>query len=415
MQKVKKILLIIILLSFSSIAHAEWEAIGPFGGYLRALAIDPSNENILYCASYSSDSRIFKSTNNGTTWDFCGQVPNSIYCLNIDRNNSNIIYAGSIGAIYKSTDAGNTWEEYSIQGLDICGIKVHPDSSSTIYAAGGAFTGSLYVMTFFKSTNGGIDWTSYYLNNNSGFSYCLEVDPLNPAIVYIGGYYYDTITVPCVYKSTDGGLSFYETSAGLPTVSQRVYSLGIHPTNPDILYAGTYYDGIYRSSDAGTTWSHASGGGWFFSSIATTPANPDLAYAGSDTVIYKTTDAGISWFSTGSGHGGGRKLFRNIVAHPSNESMAYTTDYSGFFKSSDGGSSWSISNYCINIAAISCFAIAPSTPSTIYIYVEGYGVYKTTNSGITWQRKPSPFACRLGALGVHIINPDIVYALEGDG
>ncbi len=411
----KKVLFIIISLSFFSTAHAEWEAIGPFGGFLRALAIDPSNENILYCASSSSNSRIFKSVNNGTTWNYCGQVKNYIYCLNVDLNNPNIIYAGSYGAIFRSSDAGYTWEEYSIQGLDICDIQVHPDSSSTIFAAGGEFTGSLYVMTFFKSTNSGIDWTSYYLNNYSGFSYCLELNPLNPSTIYIGGYYYDTTTVPCVFKSTDGGLSFFETSAGLTTGSQRVYSLGIHPTNPDILYAGTYYDGIYRSTDAGATWLHASGGGWFFSSMATTPANPDLAYAGSDTVIYKTTDAGISWYSTGSGYGGGRKLFRCIVAHPSNDSIAYTTDYSGFSKTSDGATSWVKSNDRINIASITCFAIAPSSPSTIYIYVEGYGVHKTTNSGFTWVRKPSPFACRLGALGVHIINPNIIYALEGDG
>ena len=411
----KKVLLIIISLSFFSTAHAEWEAIGPFGGYLRTIVIDPSNENILYCTSSSSNSRIFKSMNNGATWDYCGQVPNYIYCLNVDRNNPNIIYAGSHGTSFRSSDAGYTWEEHSIQGREICGIQVHPDSSSTVYAAGGEFTDSLYVMTFFRSTNSGNDWTSYYLNNYTGFSYCLALDPLNPSTIYIGGYYYDTTTVPCVFKSTDGGLSFFETSAGLTTVSQRVYSLGIHPTNPDILYAGTYHDGIYRSSDAGATWLHALGDGQYFSSMATTPANPDLAYAGSDTLIYKTTDAGISWYSTGSEHGGGRKLFRCIVAHPSNDSIAYTTDYSGFFKTSDGATSWAGSNYCINIASITCFAIAPSSPSTIYIYVEGYGVYRTTNSGFTWVRKPSPFACRLGALGVDIINPNIVYALEGDG
>ncbi|MGB3341714.1 MAG: hypothetical protein WBB37_09570 [bacterium] len=411
----KKVLFIIISLSFFSTVNAEWEAIGPFGGYLRALALDPSNVNTLYCASYSSSARIFKSTDSGTIWDYCSKVPNYIYCLDVDPNNSNVLYAGSFGAIYKSVDAGFTWLECNISGLDICGIQVHPDSSSIVYAAGGEFIGGLYVMTFFKSINSGVDWTSLPLNTYSGFSYCLALDPLDPMKIYIGGYYYDTTTVPCVFKSTDGGNSFFETSAGLTTVSQRVYSLGINPTNSDILYAGTYYDGIYRSTDAGVTWSHVFGGAWFFSSIATTPANPDLAYAGADTVIYKTTDAGISWYSTGSGHGGGRRLFRSIVAHPSNDSIAYTTDYSGFFMTSDGAASWSASNYCINIASITCFAISPSVPSTIYIYVEGYGVYKTINSGITWTRIPSPFACRLGALGVHIINPDIVYALEGDG
>jgi len=233
--------------------------------------------------------------------------------------------------------------------------------------------------------------------------------------IYLGGYYYDTMTVPCVFKSTDGGDSFFESSTGLPTVAQRVYSLGIHPSNTDILYAGTYYDGIYRSTDGGASWSHVSGGAWFFSSIATTPANPDIAYAGADTVIYKTTDAGNSWYTTGSGYGGGRRLFRTILAHPLNDSIVYTTDYSGFFISDNGASTWSASNYCINIASVTCFAISPSIPSIIYIYVEGYGLYRTTDSGISWTRLSSPFACRLGAVGVHLIDPNFIYALEGDG
>lgn len=411
----KNLLFIIISLGIYSTAHAEWEAIGPFGGYLRALALDPSNNNTLYCASSSSNARIFKSTDSGTTWDYCSRIPNYIYCLDVDPSNPAALYAGSFGAIYRSTDAGSTWLECNISGLDICGIRVHPDSSSTIYAAGGEFISGLYVMTFFKSTNSGVDWTSLPLNSYSGFSYSLALDPLDPLTIYVGGYYYDTTTVPCVFKSTDGGNSFFESSTGLPTVSQRVYSLGIHPTNPDILYAGTYYDGIYRSTDAGATWSQASGSAWFFSTIATTTANPDFAYAGADTVIYKTTDAGNSWYSIGSGYGGGRRLFRSIIAHPLNDSIVYTTDYSGFFKSCNGGATWISSNYCINIASITCFAVAPSMSSIIYIYVEGYGVYKTVNSGLSWTKMPSPFACRLGALGVHILNPDIVYALEGDG
>ena len=253
------------------------------------------------------------------------------------------------------------------------------------------------------------------LNEYSGFSYCLAIDPLDPRTIYIGGYYYDTTTVPCVYKSTDGGNSFFESSAGLPTVSQRVYSMGIHPTNPDILYAGTYYDGIYRSIDGGAMWSQVSVATWFLSSITTTPANPDIAYAGADTAIYKSTDAGHSWVQVGTGYNGARKNIRNIIAHPLNDSTVYTTDYFGFYRSYDGAASWDASNYSINITAISCFAISQSVPSVIYIYAEGYGVFKTTNSGVTWTRISSPFACRLGALGVHIVNPNIVYALEGDG
>lgn len=183
-RKMKKIFSLILLIILWSPARADWETIGPFGGYLKALALDPSDMNTLYCASYSSNARIFKSTDAGDSWNYRSKLPNYVYCLDIDPNNSNIIYAGSFGVIYKSVDSGLTWQEHDISGLDICGIKVHPDISSIVYAAAGEFVESLYVMTFFKSTNSGVNWTSLPLNTYSGFSYCLTLDPLDPMNIY---------------------------------------------------------------------------------------------------------------------------------------------------------------------------------------------------------------------------------------
>ena len=106
----KKAFSLIALLIIWSFVYADWEAIGPFGGYLKALALNPSDMNTLYCASYSSNARIFRSTDAGDSWNYCSKLANYVYCLDIDPNNSNIIYAGSFGAIYKSVDNGLTWQ-----------------------------------------------------------------------------------------------------------------------------------------------------------------------------------------------------------------------------------------------------------------------------------------------------------------
>ena len=175
-----------------------------------------------------------------------------------------------------------------------------------------------------------------------------------------------------------------------------------------------YFGGIYRSTDAGASWHQACPDGRFFSSLSTTPADPNLVYAGTDTVIFKSTDSGTSWFRTGTGYGGGRKVFRCIEASPSSPSTVYTTDYLGFFKTTNSGTSWYESNYCITLAPIKCLAVAPSSPSTIYMHVKGYGVFKSTSSGSNWSRLSLPIGCGISSLTTHNTNPDIAFALEAD-
>lgn len=412
----KHILLFIIALHSLSIqAHAEWEAIGPFGGYLRALAIDPVNPNILYTASYNAPSKIFRSNDYGELWNHISTVPNYVYCIAIDPSQPNVLYAGSYADVYKSTDNGENWTTFNTPAFEINAIAVRPDIPSIIYAIGMTFTGGQYVLNSMKSIDAGSTWTHTPLVEYGGYAYCLVCDPLDPNTLYIGGYYYDITNRPCVFKSTDGGTTFFETSFGLTETCQRVQSLGIHPIDPNILYAGTYYDGIFRSTNAGLSWIRMSGGGWFFSSIATSAAGPDIAYAAADTVIYMTTNSGQTWFRTGNGYGGARRIHRCVAMSPADTSTVYTTDYLGFYKATNSGTSWYASNYCINIAKVNCMTVFQPNPSIMYAACEGYSIYRTTNSGSDWTPMTSPFACRLGDIVMHNNDPNILFVIEGDG
>jgi len=397
-----------------SLARGAWEPLGPFGGNLRALVVDPSNESNLFTASISLPCKIFKSTDYGDSWHYISSIPNLVYCLAVDPNNPLVLYAGSYACVYRSNDGGASWICHSLTGQQVYGIVVHPQLSTTVFATGISMSGGHFVETFFKSTDGGVNWTNIFLNTNTGYSYCLTLDPTNPNIIYVGGYYYDTTNCPSVYKSSDCGSSFIELSSGLPSSSQCVYSLAVHPTHPDYLYAGTYFGGIYRSTDAGLSWLQVCADGRYFSSLTTTPADPNLVYAGSDTVIFKSTDSGASWFRTGIGYGGSRKVFRCIEASPSSASLVYTTDNFGFFKTTNSGVNWRESNYCITLASIRCLTVAPSSPSTIYIYIKDYGAFKSVNSGLNWAILSLPIGCGISSITTHNTNPDIALALEAD-
>jgi hypothetical protein len=412
----KTMFIIIFILVFCSLGIAEWESIGPYGGYLGAIAKAPSDDAIIYVASYANKAKIFRSTNAGVTWTKMGSVDTFyVYSMAVDPIDPDIIYAGSNMCVYKSTNGGATWTGYSVSDYYIFGLAVHPTSRSTVFAVGRVYTGSVYVMGFFKSTNGGMSWTNTELSSFNGISYCIALDHSDPSTIYVGGYYYDSLFHPSVCKSTDGGTNFIEVSSGISSSGMYVKSLAVHPGNPNIIYAGTYYEGIYRSVNAGTSWSLASSG-VFIASLATTQADPTIAYAGSDTIIYKSTDSGASWFVTGTGFGGMYKISRGIVTSQSQASIVYTIDNRGVFKTTNSGSDWFETNIGINMASIADFGIAPSLPSTIYTEFEALGVFKSMNNGSDWTSLPTPLDCGfICEFAIDYSNPDRIFGLEGLG
>lgn len=412
----KKTIFIVLLLGFWFFTHADWETLGPFGSQLRTMAIAPSNENIIYVATNTGPSIIFKSLDNGASWSEVSSIPFYVYSMTVDPVDPDIIYAGTYLSVYKSINGGQNWTSYSVSDAYVVGLAIHPSSPSTIFAAGNVSYGGTTTMGFFKSTNGGVSWSSDTLDTVKGTSNCLKLDPSNPSTIYVCGSVIDSNqTTPRIYRSTNGGTSFSNISSNIPT-GNNINAADVHPTSSNIIYVGSFYgDGIYRTTNTGGSWSLVwSGTG--ISTIACAPTTSNIVYAGQDTVIYKSTNSGVTWFQTGSGYGGSYKLLRKIITSPTSDSVVYTTDALGFFKTTNAGTSWFESNYGINTASITTFALAPSLNSTIYAEYDGVGVYKTTDSGTTWTLLPSFLSCGdICAFAIHNSNPDIVLALEGTG
>jgi len=407
---------IIVTVLFCCLGFATWEPIGPYGGYIRSVVVSHSNDNIVYISSYSSPTSIAKTTNGGGSWTTVGAIPSQAYCMAIDPANDNNLYTGCGHAIYRSTNGGVDWTNVPMSNKYIYGITVHPTTASTVYASGMSWDGSQWVIAFFKSTNSGASWNTTTLSVNRSCGYSIAVDRTNPNTVYVGGYYYhpvDSANYPIICKSTNGGTSFSEVTNNIPTSAYYVYSLAVHPANSNIVYAGTYLGGIFRSPDNGSTWTQASTH-YYNYAMTTSPAAPDVAYSGGYNDIYKTTDAGATWFASSSGLSG--YYIYGLAMSPLTGSNVYAGDNVGFFKTTDGGSSWVNSTNNLNIGAILNFAVAPSSGSTIYTSFEEIGVYKTTNCGTNWTLLPTPVGCGdICEFAVDYINPDIVYALEGSG
>ena len=198
--------------SFAKSASAlNWTPVGPdnIGGRIRAIAVHPTNPDIVYLGSVSGG--VWKSTNGGGSWAVLkDNMENLAVCaLAIDPNNPNTIYAGTgegfynIDAlrgegIFKSTDAGANWTRLaSTNNSNFYFVnKLVYDASTNILWA--ATRNGLY-----RSNDGGDTFTGA-LTNNSNYVHCtdIEIAATSPTTIYASfGLFNDA----SIYRSTDGG------------------------------------------------------------------------------------------------------------------------------------------------------------------------------------------------------------------
>jgi Beta-propeller repeat/FIMAH domain len=227
------------------------------------------------------------------------------------------------------------------------------------------------------------------------------VNPLQPAL---GG--------AVVFKSTDGGRTWATAQSGLSATGVIVFA--VDPMNPAIVYAGTYGDGVFKSINAGQTWSQCFDVPIPVRAFAIHPTATSILYIGTDNLLIRTTDGCATWEPVG--------LFglnvTSLLVDPVTPATIYagaigSGNFSHLFKTTNGGNTWTdvpLGTFSLTLA------ISRSTPSTLYAGTER-GVFKSTGGGLDrWEPASSGLPQGLVfALSVDPTNASIVYAATESG
>jgi photosystem II stability/assembly factor-like uncharacterized protein len=312
-------------------------------------------------------------------------LPVALNALAVDPNNPNVIFAGTYGAgIYISRDGGQTWEP-SNEGLGkgtVGSIVVDPTDSNIVYAAlfdqGGVY----------KSADGGRTWAAANrgidLDQAWNWTGLIYLDPSNPGQLYF------TDTTSGLYRSKDAGASWSRQSRECPPVTGLV----IDPANSDHLYAASYEHpnstcraGVYESIDGGRTWKRLTtdemvapankwGGDWWH--LAVDLRNFKVIYAGGQAGTYKSSDGGQTW-TTIRGNG-----CQWLAVHP-DDGAVYCGLGGQVEISYGGGESWILSGFGSGWGGGERFPFA-FVPGTQIVYTGGNEVVKSTDGGANWSR-----------------------------
>ncbi len=251
-----------------------------------------------------------------------GYTHADIHALEINPLN-NHLYCGSDGGIFKTTDFGLNWTDLT------AGI-----SNTQFYRIAG-YEPTLNLIIGGTQDNGTNKWTgSSYMTHVLGADGmdCM-IDYTNPNIMYFcaqnGG----------LHKSINGGVSSTGIKPNDDAIGSWVTPIIMNPSNPNIIYAG--YNDVYKSTNGGSSWSNMGIDGRGAMDIAA--SNTNRVYASVGSVIYRTDDAGISWSNISGGLPGIGISF--IAVNPNNSLDVFVT-LVGFnsgekvYRSTNAGLSW---------------------------------------------------------------------------
>lgn len=419
-------------------AGVDWVLVKP--GSFKDIEFMPANPSILYAASDGGSPKIFKSLDNGFTFNplslgLPGSGVNRIE-LAVTPADPQVIYAlmskssnSGMQGVYKSSNAGDNWVKVTSsstinllgwepdgsdqggQGWYDLSLAVSPTNAEMVFVGG---------VNIWRTSNSGTNWTLVgHWTGAGGADYVhadihmLKYSPWNKLFGCTDGGIYNTTNNGEEWSDLSDGLKIlqsYRMSSSatdediimvgnqdngsyMRVNNEWVSVLGgdgmeclVDHTNPKIVYGEFYFGNIFKSTNGGYNFSYVSpadNGAWVTPYVMH-PTDHNTLYAGYS-VLYKTTDGGNTWNTISESFGGNLNA---IAIAPSNDNYIYAATYSLIRCTKDGGTTWQDVSTGLPSQAITYVTVSNTDPSKVWITLSGYSagekVYYSSDAGDTW-------------------------------
>jgi photosystem II stability/assembly factor-like uncharacterized protein len=338
-------------------------------------------------------------------WTNRGPYGGAVYNVAADPQNPAAAYAGTAHGLYRSTDSGAHWAKMP---LEFEKAFVVPDlsNSSVLFVETAVYQYTLNrdILFLLRSTDSGQTWTTV-LSSLNGLS--LAFDPVHPGTIYAAGAFNQLDLL----KSTDNGTTWSALPLSTGDLIGVVESVAVDPSTPTTLFVAAllFADNsfaLFKSTDAGASW--ASTGFRTPTPLALTvdAFRPATVYA-ETTRLYRSDDGGISWRD------------RTPVAPP-DQAVAFTVDpvvpgriylataTHAVFSSYDRGTTW------MKIGQLPGFvsSLSASTSREVYAATNDRGIFVLSAGGDGWvSRNDGILAASVSAVAIAPSDPQTAYAL----
>lgn len=351
----------------TALTALRWREIGPYRGG-RSVAVAGSATRPYEYYFGTTGGGVFKTTDGGITWNpitdryFGG----TIGAIGVSESNPDIVYVGtgeypirgnvSQGdGVFRSSDAGKTWRFVGLgDSRQISRVRVDPRNPDVVYVGvQGHVWGPNAERGVYKTTDGGKSWKRILYRNDSTGVTDLVLQPGNPNVLYAA--FWQAGRTPWklvsggagsgIFRSTDAGATWTEITRnkGLPAGVIGNIGLAVSPSNPNRVWAIIEADsgGVFRSDDAGATWTRTNDDrklrqrAWYYSRIFADLKDENSIYV-LNTGMYRSTDGGRTFKSIAVPHGDNHDMW---IAPNDPQRMIEAND-GGANVSFNGGKSW---------------------------------------------------------------------------
>ncbi|MHC4428127.1 MAG: WD40/YVTN/BNR-like repeat-containing protein, partial [Planctomycetota bacterium] len=396
---------------------ATWTQRGPtnIGGRITDIAVHPLDGDIVYAGA--AEGGVLRSTDGGQSWTplFDDQPSISIGAVAIDPSNPDVIYAGTGevnpgggsvayggAGLFRSEDQGETWEFVGLEDSGAIGrIRIDPTDPDRIFVA---VMGFLWETNpergVYRTTNGGTTWERvHYVADDTG---CVDLimRPDDPDVLYAAMWqrlrqpeFYDYGGPNCaVYRTLDGGDNWTLVGGGLPAPNANDGRIGLSlcASQPEVMHAvyadrTGFFDGLYRSTDGGFTWSQTNDGslssafasyGWWFGNVRTHPVDPDTIFV-LGLNFYRSTNGGGSYSNTS---GGMHVDHHGLDFGPGASPVIYNGNDGGVYRSTNGGTVWT-KLFDLPVTQAYRIALDAGNPNARYLGAQDNGTNRTLTGG----------------------------------
>jgi photosystem II stability/assembly factor-like uncharacterized protein len=444
---------------FSNDAGDSWKPLNDDLNFtnVQALAVVPHRPGVAYAGLWGGGT--WRTEDGGLNWHrLSGDPAMSAVAIAVDPSNHNVVYIadGTTPHLYRSTDDGNTWELLFDAGADydrIAALALAPSDPSILYVSVARATHHPANGAVFRvDTSAPIGENASDITGDlPGIASSLAVHRRDPRRAFA------TVADHGVWKTSDDGTSWQQVKSGLPDVDFS--GIVADPVHAETLFVTGGYDlfntlsqhtshdadqkhGIWKSTDDGNTWVRL-GGSTFgqasgpINAIAFHPKDDQVMYAAGETGIFLSPDQGETWTnisgrlpavpmsavatdgealyagSVGAGVFPGiiyplintadwssESLLSAPVAHiqitlhPDDSQTLYASAYpGGVFKTTDGGTTWSAHNRDLPSFSAAdasrqghyALAVSPSAPDVLYLGLYAQGIFRSDDGAETWR------------------------------
>ncbi|MBI4470516.1 MAG: hypothetical protein HY650_14470 [Acidobacteria bacterium] len=335
-----------------------WKAVGPYGGDLRQVVVDPLDADTLFVST--GDGKVYRSQDGGKNWVLphggLRQSRFTVDALLADASPQRLVFAGTWstgldhrGGVFRSSDRGETWTE-------LPGMSGHAIRALAQCAA-------------------------------------------EPSVLVAGA-------LDGVFLSQDFGESWSRISpVGHPEI-RNVESVAVHPRNPKVIFVGTWHL-PWRTADGGANWERAGSretgmvDDSDIFSIMIDHHEPQRMFMSACTGLYESTDGSRTW-SKIRGIPSNSKRTRIVYQHPTRSKTIYAGTTEGLWRSTDGGTGWRLASS--RTLVVNGLVIPREAPDRVYVAADGVGLLLSHDSGSNFQ--PSNFGLANRSVAATAADPE---------